>query len=145
MINGYEYLSHKEKLRELGENPEKRMLRRILPTHSRREQGVKKPDPGSSWWYPVTEGEAMDTNQSMGNFIWTQYKPLLLWGWSDTGTGCSERLCSPRLWVWFCDPAHKIISSVFKLARKTGREKDQSEGYSRIICPESRFCLLINN
>lgn len=54
---------------------------------------LKNREPGFSRWCPV------DTNW---NKIMYLFKSSLfiyeLWGWSDTGTGCTRRLWSPQLW-----------------------------------------------
>lgn len=46
----------------------------------------------SSQWHSVTEEEALFTNWNTQNSIWTWKKPVILWGWANTGKGWPERI-----------------------------------------------------
>lgn len=64
---------------------------------------VKKREPDSSQWSPVTGPKVMDANWNTGS-LWAQENTFLLRGWWNSGTGCPVRLWN--LHPWSC--AHAI-------------------------------------
>ena len=60
--------------------------------------GVRRMEPDSFQWCPVTGQGAMGTNWSTGSSVWTWGRTSSLWRWRSPGTGCPEGLWILLLW-----------------------------------------------
>lgn len=95
-------LSHTRRRWKLGLRSLERSRLRGTSWYEYMVGAAKKIEPGSSLQWPVAGQKATSTRGNRRNS--TETYSFLLWGWSDTGTGCPERLwgCSKPCWTATC-------------------------------------------